>query len=48
MRRYSPTNPLTHLQGGWCGATYHRDPTARATFGPYKDTDQRIYQRENC
>ncbi len=40
---------LTHLQGLWCTppGTYARDPTARATFGLYRDTDQRVYQREN-
>ena len=37
----------TYLQGAWCGASYDRDPTARATFGVYRNSDQMIYQREN-
>ena len=38
---------LSHLQSAWCGAAHTRDPTARATFGVYRNTDQMIYQREN-
>lgn len=38
---------LTWLQGAWCGTTYDKDPTARATFGTYRNTDQFIYQQEN-
>jgi hypothetical protein len=38
---------LQHLQGAWCGATYTRDPTARATFGVFRNDDRFIYQREN-
>lgn len=38
---------LTWLHGAWCGATYNRDPTARATFGVLRNTDRFIYQREN-
>ena len=38
---------MAYLQGAWCGATYVNDPTARATFGTYRNTDQFIYQREN-
>ena len=40
---------LIHLQGLWCTppGTYTSDPTARATFGLYRDSDQRVYQREN-
>jgi hypothetical protein len=38
---------LPWLQGAWCGATYTSDPTARATFGVYRNTDKFIYQREN-
>ena len=38
---------LAYLQGAWCGATYVNDPTARATFGVFKNTDRLIYQREN-
>lgn len=37
----------TYLQGAWCGAGYTNDPTARATFGVYRNTDRFIYQREN-
>ncbi|MES2563507.1 MAG: DUF6701 domain-containing protein [Pseudomonadota bacterium] len=37
----------THLQGAWCGAALTRDPSARATFGVYRGSDQLIYQREN-
>ena len=36
-----------YLQGAWCGATYVNDPTVRATFGVYRNSDQFIYQREN-
>jgi MSHA biogenesis protein MshQ len=38
---------LGHLQGAWCGAPANRDPTARATFGVYRNSDRIIYQREN-
>ena len=37
----------TYLQGAWCGTTYVNDPTARATFGTYRNTDEFIYQQEN-
>lgn len=37
----------SHLQGAWCGGTYDRDPTARATFGLYRASHQLIYRREN-
>ncbi len=36
-----------YLQGAWCGTTYVNDPTARATFGTYRNTDKFIYQQEN-
>jgi MSHA biogenesis protein MshQ len=36
-----------YLQGAWCGAGYTNDPTARATFGVYRNADKFIYQREN-
>jgi MSHA biogenesis protein MshQ len=36
-----------YLQGGWCGAALNRDPSARATFGVSRGSDQLIYQREN-
>ena len=38
---------LTWLQGAWCGGAYVKDPTARATFGVFRNTDRFIYQREN-
>ena len=38
---------LTWLQGAWCGTSYVKDPTARATFGIYRNIDNFIYQREN-
>ncbi len=38
---------LVYLQGAWCGAAYDRDPTARATFGVYRNATRFIYQREN-
>ncbi len=40
---------MAYLQGLWCTppGTYTSDPTARATFGTYRNTDQFIYQREN-
>jgi MSHA biogenesis protein MshQ len=38
---------LAYLQGAWCGGAYVNDPTARATFGVYRNTDRVIYQREN-
>jgi len=38
---------MTYLQGAWCGTSYVNDPTARATFGTYTNTNQFIYQREN-
>lgn len=36
----------TYLSGNWCGTGYDRDPTARATFGIYKDRSRLIYFRE--
>ena len=38
---------LTHLQGAWCGTNFDDDPSARATFGVYRNSDRFIYQREN-
>ncbi len=38
---------LGHLQGGWCGSAYVNDPTARATFGIYRNSGAITYQREN-
>lgn len=38
---------LAWLQGAWCGAVHHDDPSARATFGIYGASDRIIYLREN-
>jgi hypothetical protein len=38
---------LSYLLGQWCGSNFDRSPTARATFGTYRNTDKFIYQREN-
>jgi len=40
---------FSYLRGAWgsCGATYTRDPTARAAFGVYKSPNEFIYIREN-
>jgi len=38
---------LSHLRGQWCGSSFDRNPTARATFGVFRNTDRFIYQREN-
>jgi MSHA biogenesis protein MshQ len=35
------------LQWKWSGATYDKNPTARATFGVFKNADEFIYLREN-
>jgi MSHA biogenesis protein MshQ len=41
------TANLPHLQGNWAGGAYDQNPTARATFGIYKGSDEMIYMREN-
>lgn len=38
---------LAYLQGPWCAGTYSKDPSARATFGLYRGSDNVMYQREN-
>lgn len=38
---------LSHLRGRWCGATYTKDPTGRASFGVYKGAEEVIFTREN-
>lgn len=40
---------LTHLSGKWCGASYDRDPVARATFGIAGSSSKKgpIYIRES-
>ncbi len=36
-----------YLQGNWSGGTYDQNPTARATFGVYRGSDEIIHIREN-
>lgn len=36
----------SYLRGAWCGGSYDKDPTARATFGVYKNANEFIYLRE--
>jgi len=36
-----------YLQGKWSGVNYNQNPTARATFGVYKGSNEFIYLREN-
>ncbi|MDB5923457.1 MAG: hypothetical protein JWN13_2393 [Betaproteobacteria bacterium] len=43
----STASGLDYLQSAWCGTSYNRDPTARATFGVYRNSDRLLYQREN-
>jgi hypothetical protein len=38
---------LPWLLGQWCGASANRSPTARATFGTFRNTNKFIFQREN-
>ncbi|MBC7701677.1 DUF6701 domain-containing protein [Aquabacterium sp.] len=38
---------LAHLRGAWCGATYDKDPSARATFGLFRGSQHVIHQQEN-
>jgi hypothetical protein len=38
---------LSHLRGTWCGSTYTKDPSARASFGLYRGADSMVYMREN-
>jgi hypothetical protein len=38
---------LGHLRGRWCGATHTKDPTARATFGAHRGSEEVIHIREN-
>jgi MSHA biogenesis protein MshQ len=41
------TANLPYLQGNWTGGTYSVNPSARATFGVYKGSDEVIFIREN-
>lgn len=36
-----------YLRGNWTGAAYDQDPSARATFGIYKNANEFIYFQEN-
>ncbi|MBI3067636.1 MAG: hypothetical protein HYY79_01745, partial [Betaproteobacteria bacterium] len=36
-----------YLQGNWTGGAYDQNPTARATFGVYRGSEEIIYMREN-
>ncbi len=36
----------SYLQGKWTGSNYDQNPTARATFGVYKNANEFIYLRE--
>jgi MSHA biogenesis protein MshQ len=42
----TPAN-MPWLQWKWSGATFDKDPSARATFGVFKNADEFIYLREN-
>jgi hypothetical protein len=37
---------LPHLQGNWSGASFNQNPTARATFGVYRGSEEVIHFRE--
>jgi uncharacterized protein DUF6701 len=37
----------TYLQGAWTGGAYNVNPSARATFGVYRGSDEVIFIREN-
>jgi MSHA biogenesis protein MshQ len=38
---------LAYLRGAWCGSTYDKDPSARASFGMQRTQDYLVYRREN-
>ena len=40
------TAAQSYLQGKWSGSNYDKNPTARATFGIYKNANEFIYMRE--
>jgi MSHA biogenesis protein MshQ len=41
------TANLPHLQGNWSGGAYDVNPSARASFGVFRGSDEVIYMREN-
>jgi MSHA biogenesis protein MshQ len=41
------TANLPHLLGNWNGGNYDTNPSARASFGVYKGSEEVIYIREN-
>jgi MSHA biogenesis protein MshQ len=41
------TANLPYLQGNWTGGAYDQNPSARATFGVYKGSDEVIFIQEN-
>lgn len=38
---------LAFLRGAWCGTSYAKDPSARATFGQQSTQQNLLYRREN-
>jgi hypothetical protein len=41
------TANLPHLQGNWSGGAFDENPTARATFGVFRGSEEVIFIREN-
>ncbi|MFZ5531380.1 MAG: DUF6701 domain-containing protein [Pseudomonadota bacterium] len=41
------TEGKTYLQGAWTGTSYNENPSARATFGVFKNPNEFIYLRED-
>jgi len=41
------TANLPHLQGNWSGGAYDQNPTARATFGISRGSEEVVFVREN-
>ena len=41
------TANLPHLQGNWSGGAYNVNPSARASFGVYRGSEEIIFTREN-
>ena len=38
---------LAYLRGAWCGSSTDKDPSARATWGVYGGSDDKLYSRED-